>query len=36
MQRDNTILKSAMFSSVDEALKNLPTDIKRNDFLFFN
>ena len=33
--RDNTILESAMFRSVDEALKNLPTDIKRNDFLLF-
>ena len=33
--KDNTILESAMFDSVDEALKNLPTDIKPNDFLIF-
>ena len=34
-KKDNTILESAMFDSVDEALKNLPTDIKHNDFLIF-
>lgn len=34
-QKDNTTLESAMFDSVDEALKNLPADIKHNDFLIF-
>jgi hypothetical protein len=33
--KDYTILESAMFDSVSEALKNVPTNIKHNDFLIF-
>ena len=33
--KDNTILESAMYQSVDEALKNIPKTIKKNDFLIF-
>jgi len=33
--KDNTILESSMFSSVGEALKNLPADIEPNNFLIF-
>jgi hypothetical protein len=34
-QKDNTILESAMYKSVDEALKNVPKNIKKGDFLIF-
>jgi hypothetical protein len=30
---DYTILESKMFDSVDEALKNLPSNIKKEDFM---
>lgn len=33
--KDNTILESSMFNSLEEALNNLPTNIKKNDFLIF-
>lgn len=32
---DYTILESKMFDSVDEALKNLPSNIKKEDFMIF-
>lgn len=32
---DFTILKSKMFDSVDEALKNIPTGINKEDFMIF-
>ena len=32
---DYTILESKMFDSVDEALKNIPKDIKREDYMIF-
>ena len=32
---DYNILESAMYSSVNEALKNIPKNIKKNDFLIF-
>jgi hypothetical protein len=34
-QNDYNILESAMYSSVNEALKNVPKNIKKNDFLIF-
>jgi hypothetical protein len=33
--KDYTILASKMFSSVDEALKSIPKNIKSNEFLIF-
>ena len=33
--KDYSILESSMHSSVDDALKNVPKNIKRNDFLIF-
>jgi hypothetical protein len=33
--KDNTILESSMHESVDEAIKNVPKNIKKNDFLIF-
>lgn len=30
-----TILESKMFDSVDEALQNLPTNIKKNEYMIF-
>ncbi len=33
--KNYTILASKMFSSVDEALKSIPKNIKSNDFLIF-
>jgi hypothetical protein len=33
--KDYNILESAMYNSVDEALKNIPKNIKKNDFLIF-
>jgi hypothetical protein len=32
---DFTILESKMFDSVDEALKNIPTGINKEDFMIF-
>lgn len=32
---DYSILESKMFDSVDEALKNLPSNIKKEDFMIF-
>jgi hypothetical protein len=32
---DYTILESKMFDSVEEALKNVPTNIKKEDFMIF-
>jgi hypothetical protein len=32
---DYTILESKMFDSVSEALKNVPKDIKENEFMLF-
>ena len=32
---DYTILESKMFDSVDEALKNIPTGINKEDFMIF-
>jgi hypothetical protein len=32
---DYTILESKMFDSVEEAIKNIPTDIKKNEFMIF-
>jgi len=33
--KDYNILESAMYNSVDEALQNIPKNIKKNDFLLF-
>ena len=33
--KDYTILESKMFDSVDEALKNIPKNIKREDYMIF-
>ena len=33
--KDYTILESKMFNSVDEALKNIPSEVKENEFLIF-
>jgi hypothetical protein len=33
--KDYTILESKMFNSVEEALRNIPSDIKKNDFMLF-
>ncbi len=33
--KDNSVLESAMFYSVNEALKNIPKGIHRNDILIF-
>jgi hypothetical protein len=32
---DYTILESKMFNSVDEALKNIPSEIKDNEYMIF-
>jgi hypothetical protein len=32
---DYTILESKMFDSVEEALKNIPTNIKKNQYMIF-
>jgi hypothetical protein len=32
---DYTILESKMFNSVDEALKNLPSKVKENEYMIF-
>jgi len=32
---DYTILESKMFDSVEEALKNIPTNIKKNEYMIF-
>jgi hypothetical protein len=33
--KDYTILESKMFDSVDEALQNIPKNIKENEFMIF-
>jgi hypothetical protein len=33
--KDYTILESKMFNSVDEALKNIPSEVKENEFMIF-
>jgi hypothetical protein len=33
--KDYTILESKMFNSVDEALKNIPSEVKENEFMMF-
>jgi hypothetical protein len=32
---DYTILQSQMFDSVEQALKNIPSNIKKNDYMIF-
>ena len=32
---DYTILESKMYDSVEEALKNIPTNIKKNQYMIF-
>jgi hypothetical protein len=32
---DYTILESKMFNSVDEAIKNIPSEVKDNEFMIF-